>query len=174
MAPRKTKEIQVTMSKQAIVDEVAGEIWNRFYGGPDETDPEKTAANYKNATDMTQKLFEALRKRRDDSKPVIRERRETAEVLADSVGKSMTELQAAYVQLPIGKGKNDAVLYDRVSLPKLRSYAEMEGHPYHQAALDFMNEAKVRFVEREGKGRGKNVAILEKITAGQARKGAST
>lgn len=159
---RKRAPINLTASSQATVSETAASLWASLYK-PVEGDAEKTAAAYKRASDEVQKIFEAVRVLRDNSKPTQRERLDTNEVMTASVGKSMTDLQAAYIQLPIGVDSKKNPVYDRVNLPTLRKYVEMEAHPLHKAASAFMNEHKVRFIEREGKGRGKNVSVLEKM-----------
>lgn len=158
----KRAPVEVTKSKEAIVNEMATTIWTQLFL-PDEQDGEKNAANHKTASDMLQKLTQALRERRDDSKPVQRERRDTEAVIANSIGKTLGELQTAYVALPIATAKGGAVITDRINMPKLRSFVENEAHPYHKAANDFMKANKLRFVERDGKGRGKAPVALEKV-----------
>lgn len=161
-AARKRPEIVITKSSQATVDETATQIWSDLFT-PVAGDAEKNAAAYKSASDKLQKLFEALRARRDDSKPVQRERLDTEDVLAEAVGKPVSELQAAYVQLQVGKTKGGEIMYDRVSLPKVRQYSEIEDHPMHEAAMAFLAENKLRFIEREGKSKGKKVSVLEEV-----------
>ena len=161
---RKRAPVEITKSKEAIVAEIATSVWAQLFT-PNEQDAEKNAAAHKAASDSLQKLMEQLRSRRDDSKPVIRERLDTDRVLAASVGKSVSDLQAAYVQIPIGSTAAGAVMLERVSLPKLRQFSEAEGHPYHEAAVNFLAEHKLKFIEREGAAKGKKITVLDKATA---------
>lgn len=173
--PRKREEIQVSKSKEAVVNETATTIWAAFYTPAEAKEgedaakvAEANAAHYKTASDMTQKLFDALRNLRDKAKPVLRERRETDAVMGEAVGKTLADLQGAYVTFRVG-GTDEKPMMDRVSMSKLRMYSQVEGHPYGEAANAFLAEHKVRFVEREGAVKGKKVTLLEAVTTGKAK-----
>lgn len=167
MAAKKKEEINLTKSAQANVDEMATTIWGQLFT-PNTEDAEKNSVAYKDASDKLQKLFDGLRQRRDDSKPVLRERLDTDEVIKDSIGKPVSELQTAFVQLPIGKDEKGNDILDRHSLPKIRQFAEITTHPMHEAATAFLASHGVRFVEREnttgGKGR-RSKTVFEAVPA---------
>lgn len=169
MAARKKEDIVVSKSKEAIVKEMATQTWDKLFN-PDE-DAEKNAANFKTASDMLQKLFDEARILRDGSKPKLRERKETEDVMATAAGKTLAELQGAYVQIRVG-GTDEKPLMDRVSMSKLRVYSQVVDHPYHEAATAFLADHKVRFVEREGKSGGRGITVLEPVAAEKVKKAA--
>lgn len=153
-AQRKRPEIVLTPSGQASVNEIVAGVWANIFT-PVEDDTAATVKAYNEASDKLQKIFEGLRTMRDDSKPVQRERLDTEEVVKSSIGKTMSDLQQAYVTLDVADG-----VKERVNLPTVRRFSEMPKHPMHDAAVAFLNAHKVKFIEREGKGRGKNVSVL--------------
>lgn len=163
---RKRPAPNLTKSAASSVDEMAREAWGKFYT-PDPNDAEKTAAAFKRASDQVQEMMAALRKLRDENKPVLRERKASEDVIKEAVGKTVTELQAAYIQLPIS-GEGDDAIVERVSIPKLKTFVEREGHPYHGAAVAFLKAHNLTFVERENpNGRGKKASALEKVQGRQ-------
>jgi len=157
----KRTPVVITPSAQASVSEIATNLWGQMYS-PVEGDAEKTAAAHKTASDKMQKLMDELRARRDASKPVLRRRLASGDVIAESLGKSLGDLQASYVEVTLGKDANGKAMTDRISIPKLRQFSEIDGHPYNAAANAFLKANKVRFIEREGKGNGKKQVAFER------------
>lgn len=181
MAPRKTQEVQVTPSRDAILAALGTELWTgKLYveptipEGTSEADANKLRAKaYDDATDAVAVLFRHLRKIRDDSKPVLRERKDTADVIAESIGKPVSELQAAFIQLPLTFKEDGSPDYvERVSIPSLRKFSELVDHPFHLAAIKFTESKGIRFIQREKAkgGKGKAAVVLEAAPKGKTPK----
>lgn len=154
-ARRQPREIVLTASSQNSVNEIVDTLWAQLYQ-PIEGDAEASLKRHNLAADKMQKIFEGLREKRDNDKPVIRQRAKPEEVLAESIGKPLTDLQNATVTLDLGAG-----LTERVTLPKLRQFSDATAHPFHKAAVAFMEANEIRFVERDGKTQGRKVTYLE-------------
>lgn len=172
--PRKRPDPELTPSKNASVAQIAAEIWARLYTKP-EKDDELTKA-HDAASDQLQVLMTNLRKIRDDGRPALRERKETEDVLKNSVGMSLGDLQTAFVQLPISinedgsvilNEKGEPALSERVNLPALNKFSTLENHPFHKPTMAFLQANGVRFITREKtKGsKGKDKTVFEKVPA---------
>lgn len=177
MAPRKTDDVQVTPSKDAILKEAAGEFWSKFYKEPEQAEDEddtafntRRAKTYQDATDSVAVLVRHLRKFRDDAKPVIRARVDTDEALEAAIGEKVSELGSKYIQFPLNWDENgnplegESQYMQRASIPDLRTFAEVVNHPFHAAATNFLRMKGLRFVQKEkAKGsKGKPATYLER------------
>lgn len=166
--PRKRSEIVVTPTTEQRMAALAARIWAEISVAPqvsegkDEPDAAQVKVAYDKTSDALSKLMDGLRKERDNAKPTLRARLDTTDVLADAVGKTMGELQGAYIKLPIARDEAGNVTFeDRINIPRLRRFSEQVGHPYHSAAVEFLKANKLKFVTGEKPAIGIAATTLE-------------
>lgn len=131
-----------TIAKQSV-SLIADGLWNKIDG-----------EDYGKKADNVKLLIEALRKVRDENKPApSRKLRTTDEALAQSVGKSLSELGAVNVSLFNGTLS--------VNLSQLFRMANDVKHPLHFESLGYVLDKGIRLEEKKAT-RGKAKLILAK------------
>lgn len=156
---KKLEPFTLTDIRSSNVKKVATEIWARIKAKNKEGKP---SDSHGDKSDVLQELITALREVRDnDDNKTTRPKKSVEEIIKESVGKPMGELQAAKVNI-LGMSINFPTMIKIATSVAKEGEAE---HPLKSDVVAFMKEHKLTVQQKKTAGsRGRTVTFLVEAT----------